>query len=248
MQSVPDTRLSALCALLRTLGPRGERLTTLHPHADALRSAPATCERLDALWWAELDHLEARAHVVRAQTAGLRSSANYYLRRRDLARWSRWRSVAAQLDRTWRALLDWPAPRAREACIQLGLRACAASAASVARYELPLWLRPLGAQRAHEVLEQLIHTPPPPLPALSAQVGKALNELGRERRGDSLLSALGRRILAARLRANVDLALIDATGVGGSDLLRLLRNETPLHIETAGEARTVDGWIEHLTR
>lgn len=243
-----DASLASLRAVLSSLGPRGERLAALHPRADALRSAPAVAERLDEIWWAELDELEAGVQPVRASTSAARSRAGYYLRRRDLARWSRWRSVAAQLDRTWRALLEWPAARAREACIQLGLRACAVSAASVARHELPLWLRPLGAQRAHEVLQHMIHSPQARLPALDAQVGAALTELARERRGDRLLSALGRRILAARLRAKVDLELVDAAGVGGSDLLQLLRGEAPLKLETADEVRAVDGWIERLTR
>lgn len=245
MSACAQLELACLRALLGSLGARGQALAELHPRANDLRSAAEGPAALDELWWSELEQLEREAGLAPAHHAPARTDANYYLRRRDLARWTRWRDVAARLDRTWRCLLEWPASRARDACIRVGLRAIASAAVSVPRHELSLWLRPLGAQRAHDVLQLVIHRQPP-TPELAAQVSLLTPELALERRGDSLLSALGRRVLAARLRASVDLAAIDSAGVGSSDLLRLLRLESPLTVTSAAENRTIDGWIAQL--
>lgn len=246
MSTNAEIELASLRALLACAGTHGRALAALQPRAGELLDAAQGSPSLEELWWSELEALERDAQIAPAHHAPSRTNANYYLRRRDLERWGRWRAVAGRLDRTWRCLLEWPAVRARGACIQLALRAVASAAVDVPRHELSLWLRPLGAQRAHEVLQLMIHGRFR-LPELASQVSLTLASLARERRGDSLLSALGRRVLAGRLPASSELAVIESASVSGSDLLRLLRLETPLTLESPDETRAVDEWIAQLT-
>jgi hypothetical protein len=238
-----DERVAVLDALIGSSGDRCDRLRALHPDRALFTSHPQR-ESLEFLFWRELVQLEqANEAPLQPWLASLPSSpAAYFLRRRELETWCRWKLFLEPLPARWRTLFALGTAKSRELCVELGLRAIAASASGRDPATLLVRLQPLGPQIALAVIER-VHAAKDVLPTETAvAVRDSLATLASARRGESLLAALGRSLVAARLAAAVSVEDLELRGAGYCDLLVRLAVEQPL--PTLGAEARFDAWID----
>jgi hypothetical protein len=238
-----NARERVLAALLARDGTRASERRALHPEPVELARG-ATGEPLGALFWRELEERErlASAPVQRALTTAPCTPATYYLRRRELERWLRWMRLLEPLAPRWRALFALRSSVAREVCVAVGTHAFACVAAEREPKSLARWLQPLGSRLALGVLDRSACPIERAPAAWVATVGCRLDELVHERSGDSILSALGRVVIAARLADSMSLAALARAGAGRSDLAQYLAAE-PL-AASADPLELVDRWVD----
>ncbi len=238
-----DPRLDALRCALREHAIDPASLIARHPDREGLE-AELSGPPLAAVLEDELATLESTAGLPGASRYPNPHPAAFWLRRRELTRWNRFQRDTEGIPATWLRILRLPAKTVSAGATRLGLDVVALIAATRPADQAIDWLAPLGSRLARRVADTIARRRPTELSSTAREsIDRAYASLGRERRKQDLVAALGRRGLATSLDGLPADVRRRAASIAKSNLLDVLGHTPPFRVETA-DRTAIDRLVE----
>ena len=206
-----------------------DALASLHPGPSArLLIAPEA--QLGTLLWRELEAREQEVGGAPDFQPEQRGPERYFQRRREDQHRRRWGRVTPRLGQPWRRLVECSSAEARDLCIDIGGRLAACAARGLDARELRRWLAPLEGPSAHRVAAHIVARGGAPQDPLAAASRRLFEDCRAKRRGEAILSLMGRRLLTALL-AELPSEDREAAGrVARTNILTVLVQLDPLEL------------------
>ncbi|MFT4538968.1 MAG: hypothetical protein ACI841_000722 [Planctomycetota bacterium] len=233
LQSAPaaNYRMLAFITAAEALSSNNDACARHPLHAGM--SLPEAASDMGALLWDELEFRESEVGGARDLHTANRAPERYFQRRREDHRRRRWGRVRPKLGQPWRRLIECSSAEARDLCIDIGGRMAAGAARGLDARELRLWLAPLEGPSAHRVAGYIVQSEGRATDPLADDSRRLFDECRAKRRGEGILSLMGRRLLAALM---TELPAEDreaAERVARTNILKVLIQLEPLLLDTA---------------